>query len=160
MRGQSAADIFVFQTFAIAGLLPIIAGVLIISGNPIALGLLSIAHSLPILSSIFGIENIIGQLYPATILARLVTLELKVGSECLRAQTRLLNEYAHDVLYWHLTDIPACSPFLLSGAKRTSRNSDLRSAYDPTGTLGVTGTKVRYALLGAPEHLLNVGFQG
>jgi hypothetical protein len=38
-----AADIFVFQTFAIAGLLPIIAGVLIISGNPIALGLMSIA---------------------------------------------------------------------------------------------------------------------
>jgi len=31
-----AADIFVFQTFAIAGLLPIIAGALIISGNPIA----------------------------------------------------------------------------------------------------------------------------
>ena len=76
-----AADIFVFQTFAIAGLLPIIAGVLIISGNPITLGLLSIAHSLPVLSSIFGIESIIGQLYPATILARLVTLELKVGSE-------------------------------------------------------------------------------
>jgi Ion channel len=38
-----AADIIVFQTFAIAGLLPIIAGVLIISGNPIALGLMSIA---------------------------------------------------------------------------------------------------------------------
>src|SRR6476469_5003268 len=38
-----AADIFVFQTFAIAGLLPIIAGALIISGNPIAFGLLSIA---------------------------------------------------------------------------------------------------------------------
>ena len=38
-----AADIFVFQTFAIAGLLPIIAAVLIISGNPIALGLMSIA---------------------------------------------------------------------------------------------------------------------
>jgi hypothetical protein len=38
-----AADIFVFQTFAIAGLLPIIAGVLIISGNPIALVLMSLA---------------------------------------------------------------------------------------------------------------------
>jgi hypothetical protein len=38
-----AADILVFQTFAIAGLLPIIAGVLIISGNSIAIGLMSIA---------------------------------------------------------------------------------------------------------------------
>ena len=38
-----AAGIFLFQTFAIAGLLPIIAGALIISGNPIAFGLLSIA---------------------------------------------------------------------------------------------------------------------
>jgi hypothetical protein len=38
-----AADILVFQTFAIAGLLPIIAGVLIISGNSIAIELMSIA---------------------------------------------------------------------------------------------------------------------
>ena len=38
-----AAGIFVFQTFAIAGLLVIIGGALIISGNPIALGLMSIA---------------------------------------------------------------------------------------------------------------------
>ena len=38
-----AADIFVFQTFAIAGLLPIIAAALIISGNPVAFGLMSIA---------------------------------------------------------------------------------------------------------------------
>ena len=38
-----AAGIFVFQTFAIAGLLAIIGGALIISGNPIAIGLLSIA---------------------------------------------------------------------------------------------------------------------
>jgi Ion channel len=38
-----AAGIFVFQTFAIAGLLVIIGGALIISRNPIALGLMSIA---------------------------------------------------------------------------------------------------------------------
>src|SRR6478735_4917784 len=38
-----AAGIFLFQTFAIAGLLAIIGGALLISGNPIALGLLSIA---------------------------------------------------------------------------------------------------------------------
>ena len=38
-----AAGIFVFQTFAIAGLLVIIGGALIISCNPIALGLMSIA---------------------------------------------------------------------------------------------------------------------
>jgi predicted exporter len=33
-----AAGVFLFQTFAIAGLLAIIGGALIISGNPIALG--------------------------------------------------------------------------------------------------------------------------
>ncbi len=38
-----AAGIFLFQAFAIAGLLAIIGGALIISGNPIALGLMSIA---------------------------------------------------------------------------------------------------------------------
>jgi hypothetical protein len=38
-----AAGIFLFQTFAIAGLLAIIGGALVISGNPIALGLMSIA---------------------------------------------------------------------------------------------------------------------
>jgi hypothetical protein len=38
-----AAGIFVFQTFAIAGLLVIIGGTLIISGNAIAFGLMSIA---------------------------------------------------------------------------------------------------------------------
>ena len=38
-----AAGIFLFQAFAIAGLLTIIGGALIISGNPIALGLMSIA---------------------------------------------------------------------------------------------------------------------
>ncbi len=38
-----AAGIFVFQTFAIAGLLVIIGGALIISGNRIAVGLMSIA---------------------------------------------------------------------------------------------------------------------
>ena len=38
-----AAGIFIFQTFAIAGLLVIIGGTLIISGNAIALGLMSIA---------------------------------------------------------------------------------------------------------------------
>jgi Ion channel len=38
-----AAGIFIFQTFAIAGLLVIIGGVLIISGNKIALGLMSVA---------------------------------------------------------------------------------------------------------------------
>jgi len=38
-----AAGIFLFQTFAIAGLLVIIGGALIISGKPIALGLMSIA---------------------------------------------------------------------------------------------------------------------
>jgi len=38
-----AAGVFLFQTFAIAGLLAIIGGALIISGNPIALGLMSIA---------------------------------------------------------------------------------------------------------------------
>jgi Ion channel len=38
-----AAGIFLFQTFAIAGLLAIIGGALFISGNPIALGLMSIA---------------------------------------------------------------------------------------------------------------------
>ena len=38
-----AAGIFLFQTFAIAGLLVIIGGAMIISGNPIALGLMSIA---------------------------------------------------------------------------------------------------------------------
>ena len=38
-----AAGIFLFQTFAIAGLLAIIGGALLISGNRIALGLMSIA---------------------------------------------------------------------------------------------------------------------
>ena len=38
-----AAGIFLFQTFAIPGLLVIIGGALIISGNPIAFGLMSIA---------------------------------------------------------------------------------------------------------------------
>ena len=38
-----AAGIFLFQTFAIAGLLAIIGGAMFISGNPIALGLMSIA---------------------------------------------------------------------------------------------------------------------
>jgi predicted exporter len=38
-----AAGIFLFQTFAIAGLLAIIGGALFISSNPIALGLMSIA---------------------------------------------------------------------------------------------------------------------
>ncbi len=38
-----AAGIFLFQTFAIAGLLAIIGGALMISGNLIALGLMSIA---------------------------------------------------------------------------------------------------------------------
>ncbi len=38
-----AAGVFLFQMFAIAGLLAIIGGALIISGNPIAFGLLSIA---------------------------------------------------------------------------------------------------------------------
>ena len=38
-----AAGIFLFQTFAIAGLLVIIGGALIISGNPIALVLMAIA---------------------------------------------------------------------------------------------------------------------
>jgi hypothetical protein len=38
-----AAGIFLFQAFAIAGLLAIVGAALIISGNPIALGLMSIA---------------------------------------------------------------------------------------------------------------------
>ena len=38
-----AAGFFLFQTFAIAGLLAIIGGALMISGNLIALGLMSIA---------------------------------------------------------------------------------------------------------------------
>ena len=38
-----AAGIFLFQTFAIAGLLVIIGGALLISSNPIALGLMSFA---------------------------------------------------------------------------------------------------------------------
>jgi hypothetical protein len=38
-----AAGVFLFQTFAIAGLLVIIGGALIISGNPLAFGLMSIA---------------------------------------------------------------------------------------------------------------------
>jgi hypothetical protein len=38
-----AAGILLFQTFAIAGLLAIVGAALIISGNPIALGLMSIA---------------------------------------------------------------------------------------------------------------------
>src|SRR6476646_10297818 len=38
-----AAGIFLFQTFAIAGLLVIIGGALIISGDPFAVGLMSIA---------------------------------------------------------------------------------------------------------------------
>src|SRR4051794_12062647 len=38
-----AAGIFAFQTFAIAGLLVVIGGAMVISGNAIALGLLSIA---------------------------------------------------------------------------------------------------------------------
>jgi hypothetical protein len=38
-----AAGIFLFQTFAIAGLLVIIGGALVISAHPVALGLLSIA---------------------------------------------------------------------------------------------------------------------
>ena len=38
-----AAGIFLFQTFAIAGLLVIVGGALIISGNAIALGLMAIA---------------------------------------------------------------------------------------------------------------------
>ena len=38
-----AAGIFLFQTFAIAGLLAIIGGALIITGNPIVIGLMSIA---------------------------------------------------------------------------------------------------------------------
>ena len=38
-----AAGIFLFQTFAIAGLLVIIGGALIISGNPFAFALMSIA---------------------------------------------------------------------------------------------------------------------
>ena len=38
-----AAGIFLFHAFAIAGLLAIIGGTLLISGNPIALGLMSIA---------------------------------------------------------------------------------------------------------------------
>jgi hypothetical protein len=38
-----AAGVFVFQTFAITGLLAIIGGAMVISGHPIALGLLSIA---------------------------------------------------------------------------------------------------------------------
>jgi hypothetical protein len=38
-----ATGLFAFQTFAIAGLLVIIGGAMIISGSPIALGLLSIA---------------------------------------------------------------------------------------------------------------------
>ena len=38
-----ATGIFLFQTFVVAGLLAIIGGALIISGNPIALGLMSIA---------------------------------------------------------------------------------------------------------------------
>ena len=38
-----AAGIFVFQTFAIAGLLVMIGGALLISGSPIALGLMAIA---------------------------------------------------------------------------------------------------------------------
>ena len=38
-----AAGIFLFQTFAIAGLLVIIAGALIVSGNPFAFVLMSIA---------------------------------------------------------------------------------------------------------------------
>jgi len=38
-----AAGVFLVQTFAIGGLLAIIGGALIISGNPIALGLMSIA---------------------------------------------------------------------------------------------------------------------
>ena len=38
-----AAGFFLFHAFAIAGLLAIIGGALIISGNPIALGLMSIA---------------------------------------------------------------------------------------------------------------------
>jgi len=45
-----AAGIFLFQTFAIAGVLVIIGGALIISGNPFAFALMSIAL-LPILSS-------------------------------------------------------------------------------------------------------------
>ena len=38
-----AAGVFLFQTFGIAGLLVIIGGALIICGNPIALGLMSVA---------------------------------------------------------------------------------------------------------------------
>ena len=38
-----AAGFFLFQTFVIAGLLAIVGGALIISGSPIALGLMSIA---------------------------------------------------------------------------------------------------------------------
>ncbi len=40
-----AAGIFLFQTFAIAGLLVIIGGALIISGNPFAFALLPILSS-------------------------------------------------------------------------------------------------------------------
>ena len=39
-----AAGIFLFQTFAIAGLLVIVGGALIISGNPFAFGLMSIVR--------------------------------------------------------------------------------------------------------------------
>jgi hypothetical protein len=49
-----AAGIFLFQTFAIAGLLAIIGAAMIISGNPIAFVLMSIAFIANLPSFSFG----------------------------------------------------------------------------------------------------------
>jgi len=75
-----AVDVFIFQGFAIAILLAIIGSMVIISDNPLALTVMSIVPLHPIARSLCNPESVIGQLYPATLLARLVTLELRQRS--------------------------------------------------------------------------------
>ncbi|HTM74904.1 MAG TPA: hypothetical protein VL198_16885 [Pseudolabrys sp.] len=75
-----AVDVFIFQGFAIAILLAIIGSMVIISDNPLALTVMSIVPLHPIARSLCNLESVIGQLYPATLLARLVTLELRQRS--------------------------------------------------------------------------------
>ena len=93
-----AVGVFIFQGFAIAVLLAIIGGMVIISDNPVALVVMSIClaanvvvflvrllyppwpYEHPIARSLCNLESVIGQLYPATLLARLVTLELRQRS--------------------------------------------------------------------------------
>ena len=89
----------------------------------------------PIARSLCNIESVIGQLYPATLLARLVTLELRPAqhpSISLAVRPQCTADQLSNVRFWHLADMQvtplnAC----YRGVKRTWPNNRRNSKQLP-----------------------------